>query len=156
MSAKRERDTSGLIMAAVFILIGAAFINDSRNLVDPDSYVFPVTICVVMIALSIGFITFNLIRPQADPDAGGLKGSTVRRVGLVALMLLSAFAMPFVGFLPAGIGVFAALMVVAMFEPWTWKRLAVYSVVCVAIVIGFYVVFDVMFLVPLPEIPFLS
>lgn len=155
MTAKRERDTPGLVMAAVFILIGAAFINESRRLADPDSYVFPVTICVVMITLSIGFIVLNLVKPHPDPAAGILPGSTVRRVGLVAMMLLCAFIMPYVGFLPAGFGVFAALMAIAMFEPWTWGRMIVFPLLCVAIVSGFYVLFDVLFLVPLPEIPFL-
>lgn len=156
MPAKREYDTPGLFMAAIFILIGAAFLNQSRQLADRDAYVFPVAICTVMIALCIAFIVTNLVKPRPDPDAGALEGSTVRRVGLVVLMLVSAFLMPYVGFLPAGIGVFLALMVIAMFEPWTWKRAIVYLVTCVAIVTGFYMVFDVLFLVPLPEIPFLS
>lgn len=83
-----------------------------------------------------------------------MRGSTPRRIGLVALMLASAVIMPYIGFLPAGTGVFAALMVLAMYEPWSVKRALTYALICVAIVTGFYVVFDVIFLVPLPEIPF--
>lgn len=154
MTAKREYDTPGIILAAIFILIAGIFLNESRNLMDPDSYVFPVAICTVMIVLSTGFIVWNLLKPHPDREATLVPGSTPRRVGLVALMLASAFIMPYIGFLPAGIGVFAALMVLAMFEPWTWKRGLIYAFVCVAIVTGFYVVFDILFLVPLPEIPF--
>jgi len=156
MPVKREYDTPGIILAAIFILIAGIFLIDSRNLADSDSYVFPAAICTVMIVLSIGLIVWNLLRPHPDKEAALVPGSTPRRVGLVAMMLASAFIMPYVGFLPAGIGVFAALMVLAMFEPWTWKRALTYALVCVAIVTGFYVIFDIVLLVPLPEIPFLA
>lgn len=155
MPTKREYDTAGIVLAAVFILIGGIFLNESRNLVDPDSYVFPVAICALMIVLCIGFIVWNLLNPHPDEEASIVRGSTFRRVGLVALMLVSSFAMPYIGFLPAGIGVFAALMVLAMYEAWTLSRVLTYALVCVAIVTGFYVIFAVVFLVPLPEIPFL-
>lgn len=151
---KREYDTPGIILAAIFILIAGLFLYNSRNLSDPDSYVFPVAICTVMIAFSIGFIVWNLLRPHPDPEAVPLPGSTIRRIGLVALMLLSAFTMPYIGFLPAGIGVFAALMILAMFEPWSWKRGLFYALICLVIVTGFYVIFAIVFLVPLPQIPF--
>jgi len=151
---KREFDTPGIILAGTFILIGGIFLNDARTLMDADSYVFPMAICVVMIVLCISFIVWNLLKPHPDEDATAKPGSTVRRVGLVALMLISALLMPYVGFLPAGLGVFAALMAIAMFKPWTWKLAITYALICVAIVTGFYVLFDVVFLVPLPEIPF--
>lgn len=151
---KREFDTPGIILAGICILIGGIFLNDARTLQDYDSYVFPMAICVVMIVLCISFIVWNLLKPHLDKGATAKPGSTPRRVGLVALMLISALLIPYVGFLPAGLGVFAALMGIAMFKPWTWKRAVTYALICVAIVTGFYVVFDVVFLVPLPEIPF--
>jgi len=154
MTAKREYDTPGIILAAIFILLAGIFLNESRNLTDSDSYVFPVAICTAMIVFSIIFIVWNLLKPHPDKEASIVPGSTPRRVGLVALMLVSALIMPYVGFLPAGLGVFAALMALAMFEPWTWKRAMNYALVCVAVVIGFYVIFDIIFLVPLPEIPY--
>jgi len=154
MPAKREYDIPGIILAAIFILIAVIFLNDARNMVDSDSYVFPAAICTLMILLSISFIVWNLLKPHPDKDATLLPGSTPRRVGLVALMLISALIMPYVGFLPAGLGVFAALMTIAMFKPWTWKLAVIYALICVAIVTGFYVIFDIVFLVPLPEFPF--
>lgn len=154
MSAKSKRDTPGLILASIFILLGGAFINDARSMTDSDSYVFPVAICAVMIVLSVVFIIWNLLKPHPDPEASAVPGSTPRRVGLVATMLAGAFVMPYVGFLPAGIAVFAILMALSMFERWTWTRVLTYSLLCAAIVTGFYVLFDVVFLVPLPEIPF--
>ncbi|MBE0533032.1 MAG: tripartite tricarboxylate transporter TctB family protein [Rhodospirillales bacterium] len=155
MPAKTERDTPGIVLAAGFILIAAVFLYDSRNLLDPDSYVFPAAICVVMITLSIVFIVINLVKPQPDREASQSPGSTARRVSLVVVMLASAFVMPYTGFVLAGFGVFAALTMLAMFEPWNPKRAALYAGVGVAIVIGFYVTFAKVFLVPLPETPFL-
>jgi hypothetical protein len=155
MPAKPERDTPGIILAASFILLAAVFLYDSRNLVDPDSYVFPAAICAVMTVLSICFIVYQLVRPHPDPEATATPGSTVRRVGLVVVMLASAFLMPYAGFILAGLGVFAALTVLAMYEPWDGKRATVYTVVGIAIVTGFYVLFAKVFLVPLPETPFL-
>jgi len=155
MATKPERDTPGIVLAAVFILIGAVFLYDSANLLDPDSFVFPVAICVVMIVLSMAFIAWNLIRPHPDVEATAVHGSTPRRAGLVVVMLASAFVMPYVGFVVSGLGAFVALMLLAMFEPWSWSRALIYGVVCLAVVSGFYAVFAKVFLVPLPEAPFL-
>lgn len=155
MTAKPERDNPGIILAAVFILVGGIFLLESRNLIDADSYVFPSAICAVMIVLSTIFIIKNLVHPQPDTDASIVPGSTFRRAGLVAMMLASAFVMPYVGFVLGGLGVFAALTVLAMFEPWNLKRALVYGLVGVAIVSVFYIVFAKVFLVPLPETPFL-
>ena len=166
MPAKRERDTPGIILASILIVVAGFFLNDARTLSDPDSYVFPMAICVVMIVLCIAFIVWNLLHPHKDVEAGAGEGSTPRRVGLEQVlfeMLTGRFNSPAaprdtlddaIGFLPAGFGVFAALMALAMFEPWTVKRVLTYGLICVAIVSGFYLVFDVLFLVPLPEIPF--
>lgn len=155
MTAKPERDTPGIILAAVFIVTGGIFLAESRNLMDADSYVFPSAICAVMILLSTIFIIKNLVRPQPDVDASIVPGSTFRRAGLVAMMLASALVMPYVGFVLGGLGVFAALTVLAMFEPWNPKRALLYALVGAAIVSVFYIVFAKVFLVPLPEMPFL-
>lgn len=155
MTAKPERDTPGIALAAVFIVTGAIFIAESRNLMDPDSYVFPSAICAVMIGLSTIFIIKNLITPHPDIDETIVRGSTPRRAGLVIAMMASAFLMPVVGFMPSGLGVFAALTLLAMFEPWTPKRIIAYSLTGIATVTLFYVVFAKVFLVPLPEMPFL-
>lgn len=154
MTAKPERDAPGIALAAIFIVIGAIFIAESRNLMDPDSYVFPSAICAVMIVLSTVFIIKNLIYPHPDIDESIVRGSTLRRVGLVGAMMACAFAMPYLGFVPSGLGVFAALTLLAMFEPWTPKRIVAYTLTGIATVTVFYVVFAKVFLVPLPEMPF--
>ena len=53
-----------------------------------------------------------------------------------------------------GFGCLALASLCALAIPWTLKRALTYALVCVAIVTGFYVIFDIVFLVPLPEMPF--
>src|SRR3546814_4801624 len=65
-------------------------------------------------------------------------------------MLLGALAMPLVGFLPAGVAVFLAILALAQYDPWTTHRRIVFPLVGVAIVVGFYVLFSEALLVPLP------
>src|SRR3546814_2979766 len=108
---------------------------------DPDSYVFPRSIIVLMIAFSLLLILRNLAFGGGRPRSAD-EGSWPRRIGLVAVMLLGALAMPLVGFLPAGVAVFLAILALAQYDPWTTHRRIVFPLVGVAIVVGFYVLFS--------------
>src|SRR3546814_6668053 len=55
-----SRDLPGTIIAAAFILLGAVFWWDTTDMSDPDSYVFPRSIIVLMIAFSLLLILRNL------------------------------------------------------------------------------------------------
>ncbi len=150
MASERHRDVGGTVCAALFILLGAFALYDTTQMVDRDSYVFPRAIIGAMMALSIVVIFRTLVRP-----GGAAKehrpGSTARRGALVAAMLAATLAMPYLGFLLSGLLVFAALVVIAMYDPWTRFRLIVYPLVSLAIVFGFYTLFKTVLLVPLPE-----
>jgi hypothetical protein len=140
-----------MVTAAVFILIAVIALWDTTNMVDADSYVFPRAIAISMIVFSLLLIVWNLVRPSGgDGEAGPPGASTPRRVLLVGAMLLSAFLMPVVGFLVSGLFAFVAIMLTAMFDPWTRYRLVVYPLVAVAVVLGFYFLFGELLLVPLP------
>ncbi len=154
MPASRRRDTGGMVVAALFILVGAVAIWDTTSMVDADSFVFPRAVATIMMALALFFIVWNLMRPAAGEATGANPGSTPRRVGLVAVMLASAAAMPYTGFFIAGMGAFFAIMAIAMYDPWTRFRLIVYPIIGAAVVTGFYVLFKKALLVPLPEVPF--
>ena len=143
------RDLGGTVIAAAFILVGAACWWDTTDMSDPDSFVFPRTVIALMIAFSLLLILRNLIRGGGRHHRS-TEGSWPRRIGLVAVMLLGALAMPLVGFLPAGAAVFLALLGLAMYDPWTPYRRIVYPLVGLAIVAGFYVLFSEALLVPLP------
>ena len=144
------RDSGGMIMAGVFILIASISIWDTTTMMDSDSYVFPRAIAIAMIVLSLMLIVWNLVRPSAAPAEEQQAGSTVRRTLLVAVMLMSCFAMPLLGFLISGILCFGILMLVAMYDAWTPKRKIVYPLVAAAIVVGFYTLFSNLLKVPLP------
>src|SRR3546814_4692035 len=82
----------GTIIAAAFILLGAVFWWDTKDMSDPDSYVFPRSIIVLMIAFSLLLILRNLAFGGGRPRSAD-EGSWPRRIGLVAVMLLGALAM---------------------------------------------------------------
>lgn len=146
---KRNRDVGGMVMAALFIVLGAVLYYDTTTMLDPDSYVFPRAIIAVMVGLSLAVIIVNLVRPEAGAGAHE-RGSVVRRVGLVAAMLGATALMPILGFVLSGLIAFMIIMVFAMYDPWTRFRLIVYPVVGVAIVAGFYILFKQLLYVPLP------
>ena len=154
MPSSGRRDTGGMVVSALFILVGVIAIWDTTSMVDADSYVYPRAVAIIMIVLAILFIVLNLLRPATGEASAVNPGSTPRRVGLVAVMLGCAAAMPYTGFFIAGLGAFSAIMLIAMYDPWTRFRLIVYPIVCVAVVTGFYVLFKTALLVPLPEAPF--
>lgn len=150
-----NRDTSGMVVAAIFVLVGLVVLWDSTTMVDSDSYVFPVTVALCMMSFSLFFIVWNFLKAPGGEKNVPQPGSTPRRVGLVAAMLGSAFMMPYTGFVIAGLVAFAVIMVMAMFEKWTSGKLIAYPLVCIAVVAGFYFLFAKALLVPLPEAPFL-
>lgn len=143
------RDIGGTIIAALFVLLGALCWWDTTDMSDPDSYVFPRSIIVLMIAFSLLLILRNLTRGGGQHHRS-TEGSWPRRIGLVGVMLLGVLTMPLVGFLPAGAAVFLALLGLAMYDRWTPYRAIVFPLVGLAIVAGFYVLFSEVLLVPLP------
>ncbi|MFQ6018205.1 MAG: tripartite tricarboxylate transporter TctB family protein [Kiloniellaceae bacterium] len=147
--SKRHRDVGGMVMAALFILLGAVLYYDTTTMIDPDSYVFPRAIIAAMVALSLAVIIVNLVRPGAETGTQE-RGSVVRRVGLIAAMLGATALMPVFGFVLSGLIAFMIIMAFAMYDPWTRFRLIVYPVVGAAIVVGFYILFKQMLFVPLP------
>jgi hypothetical protein len=147
---QRPRDVPGMLMAVVFIFVAAFALWDTTNMADPDSYVFPSAVAIAMIVFSIALIVWNLIYPSGSNGETMPGASTPRRVALVAAMLISTALMPYLGFLISGVAAFAAIMLIAMYDPWTRYRKIVYPLVCVGVVVGFYTMFAKVLLVPLP------
>src|SRR3546814_18571818 len=75
-----SRDLPGTIIAAAFILLGAVFWWDTTDMSDPDSYVFPRSIIVLMIAFSLLLILRNLAFGGGRPRSAA-EGSWPRRRG---------------------------------------------------------------------------
>ncbi len=148
--APRSNDVRGTIGALIFIAIGIAAWVDSTHIVAAEAYVFPRTIIVLMVVFSALLILRNTLG-RGVVEERPLPGSTPRRTGLVIAMLLAAALMPYLGFIVAGIFAYMAIMAVAMYERWTNLRKVLYPIIGVAIVYGFYFLFDVLFKVPLPS-----
>ncbi|MGB5198964.1 MAG: tripartite tricarboxylate transporter TctB family protein [Sedimenticolaceae bacterium] len=149
-ATQAPRDVPGMVMAVVFILLAAFALWDTKHMADADSYVFPSAVAIAMIVFSIALIVWNLVFPSGGNSESVPGASTPRRVALVAAMLISTALMPYLGFLLSGIAAFAAIMLVAMYDPWTRYRKIVYPLVCVGVVVGFYTIFAEVLLVPLP------
>lgn len=143
-----QRDVGGMVVAAVLILLGCLVWWDTLGYADADSFVFPRTVAAAMIVFCIALIVFNLIKPVAQQE--NQKGSVLRRTGLVAAMLIAGLLMPVLGFLLSGLISFLCILALAMYDPWTPKRLLVYPLVATAVVLGFHFLFLKVFLVPLP------
>ena len=145
-----ERPNAGGVVVAALLIVFACFVLwDTLSYVDGDSSVFPRTVAAVLILASLAYIITWLLG-GAEPEAPPQPGSWPRRILLVAVMLMGALAMPLVGFIPAALPIFGALLVGAMYDRWTPFRIVVYPLVGVAIVLGFYYVFQELLLVPLP------
>lgn len=145
-----NRDLRGTVGALIFIAIGIIGWWDTTDILSAQAYVFPRTIIALMILFSVLLIVRNLVG-RGTSEEKPLPGSTPRRLGLLIAMLLAAFLMPYIGFMVAGILAYMAIMAVAMYERWTALRKVLYPVVGVAIVYGFYFLFDTLFKVPLPD-----
>lgn len=150
---KTEKDLAGSVTAVVFILLACLAFWDTTSMTDSDSYVFPRAIAAAMIVFCVLLIAFNLVRGgAAEPGVAGegTAASTPRRIGLVAAMLGASLAMPWTGFLLSGVVAFGAIMLFAMYDPWTGRRRVIFPVAGLAIVLGFYALFSKVLLVPLP------
>lgn len=157
MTKDTSRDLSTPLMAALFAGLGAIVIWDTLSYTDADSYVFPRTIALVMIGLSVLLVIQWLLgwdrKSEAETSvaASPATQSIPRRLALVAAMIGAALLMPFLGFLITGLLAFAIILVAAMYDPWTPYRAIVYPISGAIIVAGFYVLFSQVLKVPLPE-----
>lgn len=145
-----KSDFGGAIVALMLIAFGALAIYDTTTYADPDSAVFPRTVAIGLVTASAVYVLM-WITGYAGPAVVNAPGSWPRRIAFVVIMLLAVLAMPWVGFIPAALVSFALLMVIAMYDRWTPKLIAVYGAVGFAIVISFYILFAKFLLVPLPK-----
>jgi len=143
-------DTGGTVICCIFIILAAISLWDTTHMLDSDSYVFPRAIAISLIVLSISLIVWNIAHPDIVQQQRPQNESTVRRTLLIALMLVSCFSMPWLGFLISGIISFLLLMVIAMYHEWDTRKRIIYPLIAVAIVVGFYTLFSKVLLVPLP------
>jgi len=161
MSSERHAtlptDAGVAVVAALMVIFGTFAIEDTYGYADFDSAVFPRAVAIVLILLALAILlrwvaqrTGILAGSDTGSEPAESGGSWPRRIALVAVMLAAALIMPWIGFLTAGLVTFAALLVIAMHDPWTPARIVVYPLVGLGIVMGFYSLFAKLLMVPLP------
>ena len=150
MAENRHRDVKGSLAAMGFILLGGVAWISTDSMADPDSYVFPRAVIIVMILCCLLKIIRDFVKTNPAVAAPEAPGSVIRRVLLVAIMLGGALLMPWTGFLIAGFLIFAALTFVAMFDAWTRQTAVLYAISGFVIVGGFYLLFAGVLYVPFP------
>ena len=144
----RQGSIGSFIVSAFFIIVGIVALYDTMSYSDIDSKVFPRAAAIVLIICSSASLLFGLLKPT--PEEGFGHGSWWRRVLLVITMLMSCFAMPYLGFLAASVIAFVGGLIAAMHDQWTTKKLLLYWGSGALIMIGFYVLFKMVLQVPLP------
>lgn len=146
--SKPQGQIGSLLTSAFFVVAGVMTLYDTTGYSDRDSQVFPVTVAILLIITAgISFIT-RFLNPS---DQGGFgTGVWWRRCLLIATMLIACFAMPYVGFLPAGVIAFAGGLIAAMHDEWTKFTILLYWGAGAVIMVAFFALFKFVLLVPLP------
>ncbi len=148
MAINPQRDLGGMLFAGGFILLGAWGLYDAREMSDLGA-IFPRTICIVMIVLSVLYVVFAMLRLKPAKESHE-KPSTLRRVLLLAVLAGWIALMPVIGFVSSSFIGFLVLAAVANYDSWTPFRLMVYPISGACVVAGFYALFAYALKVPLP------
>ncbi|MEM8540446.1 MAG: tripartite tricarboxylate transporter TctB family protein [Pseudomonadota bacterium] len=145
---KSQSQIGSAIVSAFFVLAGVITLYDTTGYSDRDSQVFPRAVAIILIVTATIALVRTFLKPT-DEDGFG-SGVWWRRCLLIITMLLACFAMPFVGFLPAGAIAFAGGLIAAMHDRWTKTNLLLYWGAGAAIMVAFYSLFKFLLHVPLP------
>lgn len=145
---RSQGQTGSLLISAFFVVAGFVTLYDTTGYSDRDSQVFPQTVAIILIiTASVAFLA-RFLKPS---DEGGFgAGVWWRRGLLVVAMFLTCFAMPVIGFLPAGIIAFGGGLIAAMHDRWTAANVLLYWGAGAVVIVAFYSLFKFVLSVPLP------
>ena len=147
----KPRDIPGMVLAGLLIL-AAVWAYYQTGTMTPMGSVFPATISVVIIVLSICLLVLNIIRKPAGRQTNILTDESVsRRIALIIAMALWVAAIPVLGFASAAIVAFLILARVACYEIMGRKRLIIETLSAVAIVGGLYLLMAKVLLIRMPS-----
>lgn len=149
MSDPRPRPHyAGIVGAACAIVLGALALWHSREF-SPLGSVFPRTMAVLMITLSVAYIAMTLLRPRVtEPQPAG---SAWRRGALMVVFVAWSLLLDKVGFLATSIVAFVAILVIANYDRWTPRMAVTYGLVGAAVLGGLYAIFRFGLQVPMPQ-----
>lgn len=143
-----QSKAGSLIISALFVLAGFITLWDTSSYTDRDSQVFPVTVAIILVVTAAIAFIMEFLKPTNAEGFG--QGVWWRRILLVAAMFLCCFAMPKLGFLPAGAIAFAGGLIAAMHDRWSITTLVLYWGAGAVIMVAFYTLFKFGLHVPLP------
>lgn len=139
---------AGIAGSAFFIVAGALALWHSREF-SPLGSVFPRTMAVLMIALSVAYIAMTLLRPRGtEPQP---QGSAWRRGALMVVFVAWSLLLERLGFLATSVLAFIAILVISNYDRWTPRMAVVYGLVGAAVLGGLYAIFRFGLQVPMPE-----
>lgn len=146
--ARSQGQIGSLLTSAFFVFAGVVTLYDTTGYSDRDSQVFPQTVAIILIVTAgISFI-HRFLKPSGEDGFG--TGVWWRRCLLIVTMLAACFAMPYVGFLPAGAIAFAGGLIAAMHDAWSKSTAVLYWGAGAVIMVAFFALFKFVLLVPLP------
>jgi putative tricarboxylic transport membrane protein len=162
-AAPRYRDPGSIVCALLFIALGAFALAQTPGM-SPMGSVFPSTISVAMIVLSVALVVQHLLRPAAPSGtavptnvaegpapSGEVQPSTWRRVAVAVILGLWTLAIPMLGFFVSSLIAFAVLIAVASYETPTPKMALGFAVSTLVIVAGFYLLMADVLLIRMPR-----
>lgn len=147
----KPRDIPGMALAGLLIIMAVGAYYQTGTM-TPMGSVFPATISVVIIVLSVSLLVLNIVRKPAgrEPNIGS-DASISRRIALVVTMALWVAAVPILGFASAAIVAFLILSRVACYEIMGRKRLFIETLAAIAIVGGLYLLMAKVLLIRMPS-----
>ena len=146
--AKSQGQLGSLLVSTLLILVGVVTLWDTTSYTDRDSQVFPQTVAIILIITAAISLVMRLLKPLSEGGFG--HGIWWRRILLILTMFLTCFLMPNIGFLLAAIVAFAGGLISAMHDRWTVKKILLYAISGVLIMLAFYSLFKFALHVPLP------
>lgn len=142
-----RQDIPGAVGSLLLIAVGAAALVYSGEFSDLGA-VFPRAIGGLLVGLGCLYIV--LVARRKTRAAALLEGSHGRRLGVAAVMVGWAFALPTLGFLLSSAIAFALLLALAQHDRWTPRTVMLYGASGAVVLVGLYVLFKMVLQVPLP------
>ena len=146
---KRTIDVGAAIVAALTAVVAGAALWESRDF-SPLGSIFPRTIAIGLLLGSLAALARSLLgwgsRTHGIPRDGLLRSAL-----LVSTMVLWIALLEPVGFIASSVVAFFALALIADREPVTVRRVLLFAVASVVVVVAFYLVFVQALKVQLPH-----
>lgn len=140
----RYRDVPALALGTLFVCVGVLAYLQIKDM-SAMGAVFPGTLSVVLVLLSIILITLQVGRSSPPPKIeipSEVRSSAPRRLAIIIAMAVWALLLPSIGFFITSLIAFFVLTAIATFERPSPREMALYAVSALVIVGSFYLLMD--------------